>query len=687
MYFPSTGTVQKTKIPFYQSHEDPPTFNLSQLDKHFPVAQRVGVGNPTPSVMQADGNFHYQSVPVEDNVHVIPQLDGVDDNVSPFPSSSSINGRVFSVPDGASIDHAQFRLNPKKQLKKLKQDSFLNDFDITVSPAEHSVSIICSTGFYTLVAIPAFSHTTIGTTNIVGDIMVHCYDIAGKVDDVGSTVNARMFYRFTRQNDKTSAGGVTIHLHHTARRVQIQGNTMVTSKSRACVWFVENFLLTRFKLEARSKSFDIERFNTAVSNLVSNHVEKISNMEKCEGCSGHFIGRSVPEQCRICLQKYHKKCFQTEVHPCMVPPTSLSHTVPVTSVSAGTGQMIVRSVAQFSNTRTSTSLATSTTTCTSATTSHTATPLVSSRCLVTVVPPSLPPDIRRHTANYKPTVQPVTPDTSQPYTITTSPPRSFSASSAQSGFPSNSITTIPLATSTVQSCIQPSPTLQQVTAISDPAPGPSTVNNSQPKNGKAKSKQSNIATTKDAIALEYSRIEVNTIKARIKALETKNKDLEYQNTLLLERLSVLDKAEKDYIYDKYFPKPGVTPSDTNPTNLSSSKYHHSHCCGQRYHCCQEVSRPQYEVPLHQGETLSTLEKSLEDIKADLAVLKAKFANLDVPCPASSFQGDTVKLTAQESPANNDISSDDSVVTVDDNVGDIEDEAVPLNFQAQTIQLL
>ena len=85
--------------------------------------------------------------------------------------------------------------------------------------------------------------------------------------------------------------------------------------------------------------------------------------------------------------------------------------------------------------------------------------------------------------------------------------------------------------------------------------------------------------------------------------------------------------------------------------------------------------------------MSTLEKSLEDIKADLAVLKAKFANSDVPCPASSFQGDTVKLTAQESPANNDISSDDSVVTVDDIVGDIEDEAVPLNFQAQTIQLL
>ena len=61
--------------------------------------------------------------------------------------------------------------------------------------------------------------------------------------------------------------------HHTARRVQIQGNTMVTSNSKACVWFVQNFLLARFKVEAQDKSFDIERFNSAVSNIVSSHVE------------------------------------------------------------------------------------------------------------------------------------------------------------------------------------------------------------------------------------------------------------------------------------------------------------------------------------------------------------------------------------------------------------------------------
>ena len=681
-----------------------PLYDLTQPDEHPPVIQTVSVAYTTPSnTLQVDSSLLLNTLVDVDDENIIPQLDGTDD-IALSPGPSSIPHRVFSVPDGASIDQAQYRLNPKKQLKKLKQDSFLKDFDITVSPAEHSVSIICSTGFYSLVAIPAFAQTTIGTTNTVGNIMVHCYDISGKVDDVGSTVNARIFYRFTRKSDKTSAGGVTIHLHHTARRVQIQGNTMVTSNSRAGVWFVQNFLLDRFKVEAQSKSFDIERFNSAVSNIVTSHVEKLSNMEKCEGCTGHFTGRSVPEQCRICLKKYHKKCIQTDVHPCMVPPTSLSYPVSTTPVPTNTRQAIAVSVTQSCNTRTSACLVTSTTTCSSFTTSHGSTPLVSSRCLVTVVPPSLPPDIRQTTANSVSAVQPgpsitvqsATPSVShcssfvfpiQSITYTSGISGSNSLSCVQSSTSISTIPTYPVSTTAVQTAGRPPPVPQQVSGLSNPPPGPSNVNYSQPKTGKAKSKQSNIATTKDGIALEYSRIEVNTIKARIKALETKNKDLEYQNSLLLERLSILDKAEKDFIYDKYFPKPGVASSDKNTTNLSSSKFHHSHCCAHRYHCCQEVPGLQPSVSLQRGEAFNTLVIGIDDIKADLVILKAKLEKMEVTCPASTYRDDIQEPKEQESNENNNINSDNSVVTVDENVGDIDDETFSLNFHAQTSQLL
>ena len=82
---------------------------------------------------------------------------------------------------------------------------------------------------------------------------MHCYDVTGGIDDVGANVNAVIFYRFTNSSNKTSAGGVTVHLHHTARRVQVQGSTMVTSQGRSSVWFVEKYLLGRFTEESQKE--------------------------------------------------------------------------------------------------------------------------------------------------------------------------------------------------------------------------------------------------------------------------------------------------------------------------------------------------------------------------------------------------------------------------------------------------
>ena len=183
------------------------------------------------------------------------------------PSGHIKPGRAYSAPPNSSLKLAPFKLNQRKQTQKLKQDSLLTDFEIVVSPTEQSVSFLCSTGFYTLVVVPAFAHTFVGTTHQVGDISISCYDVTGKIDDIGATVNAVVFFRFTKTTDKTSAGGVTIHLHHTARRLQIQGSTMVNNQTRASVWFVENFLLKRFKSESQKKSFDISRFNRAVNDL------------------------------------------------------------------------------------------------------------------------------------------------------------------------------------------------------------------------------------------------------------------------------------------------------------------------------------------------------------------------------------------------------------------------------------
>ena len=186
--------------------------------------------------------------PFYNNTDSIAQLDGAGD-LSPLPSpyiGQIKNGRSFSVPnETASIRLAPYKLNQKKQVNKLRQDALLSDFDISVSPTEQSVSFLCSTGFYSLVAIPAFSHINVGFRHQVLNITLYCYDITGKIDDVGASVNAVIFFRLS-SSDKSSIGGVTVHLHHTVRKVQVQGSSMVNGRTRASVWFVENFLLEKF---------------------------------------------------------------------------------------------------------------------------------------------------------------------------------------------------------------------------------------------------------------------------------------------------------------------------------------------------------------------------------------------------------------------------------------------------------
>ena len=117
------------------------------------------------------------------------QVDGVDDLfVFSAPPSGHIKpGRAYSAPPNSSLKLAPFKLNQRKQTQKLKQDSLLTDFEIVVSPTEQSVSFLCSTGFYTLVVVPAFAHTFVGTTHQVGDISISCYDVTGKIDDIAQS--------------------------------------------------------------------------------------------------------------------------------------------------------------------------------------------------------------------------------------------------------------------------------------------------------------------------------------------------------------------------------------------------------------------------------------------------------------------------------------------------------------------
>ena len=100
-------------------------------------------------------------------------------------------------------------------------------------------------------------------------------------------------------------------------------------------------------------------------------------------------------------------------------------------------------------------------------------------------------------------------------------------------------------------------------------PGPGHSANRQPKASKEKARsKTGVGTSKEEIAHEFSRIEFNTIRAKLTTLDTKNIDLEFQNSILLERVSAFEKAEKDAIYEKYFLKPGTLPSGVGASSPS-----------------------------------------------------------------------------------------------------------------------
>ena len=205
--------------------------------------------------------------------------------------------------------------------------------------------------------------------------------------------------------------------------------------------------------------------------------------------------------------------------------------------------------------------------------------------------------------------------------------------------PSVDYTPANISTSTITPVIRVlDPTLPPYT----PLPRPSTER--LPK-GKTKPKSA-VATSKEDIALEFSKIEVNTIRARLKVLETKNKDLEFQNSLLLERVAVYERAEKEAIYEKYFPKPNSVPATDRsdhppPPAPPVSQCPATQCCSQRYQCCQPIPRCHQTIPTPATTTTDTLDiifKNISEVKCDLSDLKTKLNKFVSPVPLTSQAG-------------------------------------------------
>ena len=99
----------------------------------------------------------------------------------------------------------------------------------------------------------------------------------------------------------------------------------------------------------------------------------------------------------------------------------------------------------------------------------------------------------------------------------------------------------------------------------------------------SKNTKTKVANDGDRFSLELSRVEVNTLKAKIKEQECSIKDLKFQNSVLLERVGDLEKTQKQAVFEATF-----------PTSNKSCAVSCRPCCNHRiqdcqsYRCCNTV---------------------------------------------------------------------------------------------------
>ena len=589
----------------------------------------------------------------------IHQLDG---GLSPPPDQRLVHTPP-NHPYHVNLRQAKYTLDRNKQLSRLCKDTKIEDYDITVSPIAHNVTIKCSAGFYTQVVLPSFSNMSLQYHNTTDGVLLHVVKIEGQVDATGASVTAMIVFelKYEQSREKSSIGTVTIHLHHSARKIQLQGSSMVHEQIRAPVWFVDNFLKGIFNHYARSKAVDITNFNNAAHDMLTNHLQKISSQDKCGYCANLFGGRSIPENCSSCKKKFHKSCFQDKSHLCRrstLPEYNLSNKDPATSSTnlARRQNSTPINVSPVSNSSTAgfSPMTSSTTHLNPSSPSmryNTDTSMSQSFYPVSTQQATPPSNLllMSSTPSYTTTATTATTTTTTTTTTTpsplTQPPNPISSQADlvlsnavfSSALPDGAAGPglIPPPTSVHHDPNMRNPSLNPLAVLfvpdlSQPDTPQSSSNTPGPAASRAK-KPAKKNSPPQNLDLEYARIELNTAQASIVVLETTINDLRFRNAILEDRIKQIEDKKKTDIYEKYFP-PSDQPNVTRQGCACASRAPPQlQCCHQvTTHCCSMNHQPSPSG----AENSESILQTIATLKADIEDLKLKLGPTSTPNPTT-----------------------------------------------------
>ena len=282
--------------------------------------------DPLPQVDDQNDDDTLSDDPVQLSLDPLPQVDGQYDDDRALSTSSAQQN-----PTSNATLFTNYSLNQHKQVQGLLRHSKLPDFDIIFNDSDRNATIQCSLGFYEAVVKPVFSTISTGFRDNILGINIECTEARVSRDQNDSIPG--FFLRFILHGSGGQPDNVplTVHLHHTQSKAQLQGGAKMPDGSSAVSWFIERILKDKLIREAKHKKFSIESINNTVKSLIAARDQIPTETTFCSHCKKKFGNSSRPIKCYRCSKYKHKtKCLgscpstssNTSAHPLLSPVVS-----------------------------------------------------------------------------------------------------------------------------------------------------------------------------------------------------------------------------------------------------------------------------------------------------------------------------------------------------------------------------
>ena len=243
-----------------------------------------------------------------------------------------------------TVLHVPYQLNQQKQVAQLLRDVNIPDYVMQANDNDRNVNIQCSVGFYEAVAKPALASLTTDYHYQTHGVSVTCTVVRKMLDTHSSTSGLLLRFELSGPGVSPSHAPLSVHLHNTQRKVQVQGGGTMPDQSKAALWFATNILNDMFIDQAKAKDYQINEINNLITRAASSTLNQESRQSSvplpatnCYHCRKKFSTTSKPTACNICNHVKHA----TKCAPCprtleSVPPPALAPRIPTSTSSTMT---------------------------------------------------------------------------------------------------------------------------------------------------------------------------------------------------------------------------------------------------------------------------------------------------------------------------------------------------------------